>query len=127
MFKPKKFFSSLLIHQIEIIFLFLGFSTLNSTLHTIKPKVCVRDQKCKGPPLGIFSDIGSNPNPHSFILSLVESTMDIPKIKKLFRSDVLKKMLTIFFFKVGLLLTFKCKFYYSILAPIFIYMILLMS
>ena len=32
--------------------------------------------------------IGSDPNPHSFIVSFVESTMEIPKIKKIFRSDV---------------------------------------
>ena len=63
-------------------FLFSEIITFNSTKHIIKPKVSVRNQKYKGSPLGIFSDIGFKPKPHSLILSFVESSLDISKDKK---------------------------------------------
>ena len=53
--KKRSITSPLLIHQIEII-------SFNFTKHTI----------------------GYVPNPHSFIVSFVESSMEIPNIKKLF-------------------------------------------
>ena len=50
MFKIKKIFSSVLIHQIEIYFVFLESAHFKPTKHRIKPKVGIRDQKCKCPP-----------------------------------------------------------------------------
>ena len=52
-------------------------------------------------PLGIFSDIGSDPNPYWFIVSFIESTMEIAKIKKSFPFDVPKNCWNFFKLKLG--------------------------
>ena len=59
-------------------------SVHSTSTSIIKPKVGVRNHKG----FHAFFRIYGQTNPHLFIDSFVDSSMEIPKIKKLFRSDV---------------------------------------